>query len=88
MTNPIKALLLTSALALVSGPALAQSQGDLTFGIGVGNVDPKSDNGSLAGGALSVDVDDNTRPIFTVEYFIRDNLGVELLLATPFDHDI
>lgn len=86
MTHSLKALLLSTALAVVAGPALAQSQGDWTIGIGVGNVNPKSDNGDLAG--LQADIDDDTRPIFTFEYFVRDNLGVELLLATPFDHDI
>ena len=86
MTHSLKALLLSTALAVVAGPALAQSQGDWTIGIGVGNVNPKSDNGDLAG--FQADIDDDTRPIFTFEYFVRDNLGVELLLATPFDHDI
>ncbi len=86
MTHSLKALLLSTALAVVAGPALAQSQGDWTVGIGVGNVNPKSDNGDLAGSGA--DIDDDTRPIFTFEYFVRDNLGVELLLATPFKHDI
>ncbi|WP_227270338.1 OmpW/AlkL family protein [Roseobacter weihaiensis] len=86
MKHTVKALLLTSALALAAGPALAQSQGDWTFGVGFGNVDPKSDNGTIAGGEASIN--DNTRPIFTAEYFIRDNLGIELLVATPFEHDI
>lgn len=83
---PFKTLLATGALALLAGPALAQSQGDWTFGIGVGYVDPKSDNGDLAG--LEADVDADESFVFTAEYFIRDNLGIELLAATPFEHDI
>lgn len=86
ITTPVKALLFTSALALMAGPALAQSQGDWTFGIGVGYVDPKSDNGDLAG--LDADVDSDESFVFTAEYFIRDNLGIELLAATPFEHDV
>ncbi|MCL6283998.1 outer membrane beta-barrel protein [Ruegeria sp. 2012CJ41-6] len=80
--------LLTSALAMVAitGPALAQSQGDWTLGVGVGYLHPKSDNGTVAGTELNVGND--TRPIFTAEYFVRDNLGVELLAATPFEHDL
>ena len=70
----------------MAGPALSQSQGDWTFGIGVGYVDPKSDNGDLAG--LEADVDADESFVFTAEYFIRDNLGIELLAATPFEHDI
>ena len=83
---PFKTLLVTGALAFMAGPALAQSQGDWTFGIGVGYVDPKSDNGDLAG--LEADVDADESFVFTAEYFIRDNLGIELLAATPFEHDI
>uniref|UniRef100_UPI0025D9AFC9 OmpW/AlkL family protein n=1 Tax=uncultured Paracoccus sp. TaxID=189685 RepID=UPI0025D9AFC9 len=52
------------------------------------NVNPKSDNGTLAGGTVPVSIGDNTRPSITVEYFIRDNLGVELLGALPFKHSI
>ncbi len=86
MTMKLAALTLSTALVALAAPAFAQSQGDWTVGIGVGYLDPKSDNGTLAG--LDAEVDDDTRPIFTVEYFIRDNLGIELLASTPFEHDI
>ncbi len=86
MTNKLAALTLSTALVALAGPALAQSQGDWTVSFGVGYLDPKSDNGTLAG--FDAEVDDDTRPIFTVEYFIRDNLGIELLASTPFEHDI
>ena len=69
-------------LLATAAPALAQSQGDWTVGVGVGYLEPKSDNGTVAGANLTID--DDTRPIFTVEYFIRDNLGIELLASiTP-----
>ncbi len=86
MTKTLAALTLSTALVAVAAPALAQSQGDWTLGIGVGYLDPKSDNGTLDG--LDTEVGSNTRPIFTAEYFIRDNLGIELLASTPFKHDI
>ena len=76
----------TTALCLLAAPVLAQSQGDWTIGVGAANVNPKSSNGTLAGGPATVD--DNTQLGLTVEYFIRDNLGVELLAATPFKHDV
>ena len=76
----------TSSLALSAGSAVAQSQGDWTFGLGVANVNPKSGNGTLAGG--EADIEDAYSVTFTLEYFIRDNLGIELLAATPFEHDI
>jgi outer membrane protein len=51
-------------------------------------VAPKSDNGSLAGGAFAVDVQDKTGPAFTLGYRVHDKVGVELLAALPFEHDI
>ncbi len=87
MTKTLAALTLSTALVALAAPAMAQNQGDWTVGVGVGYLDPKSDNGTLSGG-LDVEVDSDTRPIFTVEYFVRDNLGIELLAATPFKHDI
>lgn len=86
MKRSTATLALCTALATLAAPALAQSQGDWTFGIGVANVNPKSNNGTLAG--APADIDDATAVQFTGEYFIQDNLGIELLLATPFEHDI
>ncbi|WBU65320.1 OmpW/AlkL family protein [Paracoccus aerodenitrificans] len=81
------AAIAATALAAAS-PAFAQSQGDWTIGLGIANVNPKSDNGDLAGGAVPTDIDDSTRPSITFEYFIRDNLGIEVLGALPFSHSI
>lgn len=81
------AIVLATTLAGVASPALAQSAGDWTIGIGAHQVDPKSGNGTLAGG-LALDVDEDVRPTITAEYFIRDNLGIEVLAALPFEHDI
>ncbi len=86
MTKTLVALTLSTALAGLAVPAFAQSQGDWTLGVGVGYLDPKSDNGTIAN--FDAEIDADTRPIFTAEYFIRDNLGIELLAATPFSHDI
>lgn len=78
------AALIAGATAL---PAAAQSAGEWTVGIGAGSVQPKDDNGTVAG-SLEVEVDGNTRPTLTVEYFLRDSVGIELLAATPFQHDV
>jgi outer membrane protein len=86
MKTLVSALALGVAAASFAAPAMAQSQGDWTFGVGVINVNPKSDNGTLAGAAATID--DNTQLSLTAEYFIRDNLGIELLAASPFEHDI
>ena len=82
---------LAAVLALAATPALAQSAGSWTVGVGAHNVAPKSDNGTLTAtplGNLEIDVGSSVRPTITGEYFFMDNLGVEVLAALPFEHDI
>lgn len=85
-----KTTLLTAmaALALSTTGALAQSQGDMTLGLGLAWVNPADDNGSLASGSLDTDVGDDTQVSLTFEYFFADNWGVEVLAATPFTHQV
>lgn len=79
---------LAAAIALLVAPtAFAQSKGDITVGIGVHNVKPKSKNADLGGGAW-IEVGNSVRPTITGEYFIADNLGLEVIAALPFQHDI
>ncbi len=85
--NTVSKIASTTLLALAcAGAVNAQSQGDWTIGVGVGGVLPKSGNGTLAGG--EADIGNDVRPTLTVEYFLRDNIGIELLAAAPFEHDI
>lgn len=79
-------LLALLAAAALAAPAHAQSAGDMTLGFGVALVAPKDDNGTLAGADATVS--DNARPSITFEYFLRDNLGVEVLGALPFKHSV
>lgn len=81
-------LLAGLAASFASVPALAQSKGDWTVAVGAHQVAPKSDNGRLVGGTLEADVGKDIKPTFTAEYFIADNLGIEVLAALPFEHDI
>jgi outer membrane protein len=81
-------LALAIAIGSAAAPAFAQEAGDWTLAIGAHQVNPKSDNGSLAGGTLDVEVGSDIKPTITAEYFIRDNLGIEVLASWPFDHDI
>jgi outer membrane protein len=76
-------------VALVT-PVFASDPGDdpWVVKVGVHDVDPKSDNGQLAGGTLNVDVGSSVRPTASLEYLFVPNLGVELLAAWPFEHDI
>ncbi len=88
MKQKLLPALFAAGLAVAAAPAFAQSAGDWTLGLGVHQVDPKSDNGTLAGGTLPLSVGSDAKPSLTFEYFIRDNLGIEVLAAWPFQHDI
>ena len=86
------ALALTAALGLAA-PASAHEAGDWLVRFGASVVDPKSDNGSLDLsavdlGVLGVEVDDQTGVTFNVTYMYTKNVGVELLAALPYKHDI
>lgn len=74
------------ALALVAATAttaaVAAPAGTWTIGAGAAYVDPKSNPG------LELSVDEDVRPSVTFEYFPVKNVGIELLAAHPFKHDI
>ena len=83
----MKHLIAPLALSLAfAAPAFAQEAGSFTVGLGFGHVAPKENNGALAN--MRSDIGTDVRPVATFEYFVQDNLGVELLLATPFKHAI
>jgi outer membrane protein len=80
----ITALTLAALMASTAAPALAQEKGDFLLGLGLGWVEPTQNSDTLAG---RIDVDGNLRPTITIEYFIADRIGIELLAAWPFEHD-
>lgn len=78
-----------SAALLTSGQAMASyGAGDIFTRFGVAKVEPKSDNGDLAGDSLAVDVDSDRGFAFTLGYRFTDKLGIELLAAEPFKHGV
>jgi len=92
----MKALVLALALAaLTLGTAAGVQAADPTFVVklGVADVEPKSGNGTLNAtaldlGMLNTDIDNSIRPSITFEYLITPNIGVEVLAAWPFSHDV
>ncbi|MGQ0287183.1 OmpW family outer membrane protein [Pasteurellaceae bacterium 22721_9_1] len=88
------ALALGLAAALVSGATMAHEAGSVLVRAGGVLVVPKTSNSDLSiGGAkqaapLSLDVNSNAQLGLTATYMITDNIGVELLAATPFSHSI
>ncbi len=91
MQKPTLTTLLATGLAatalLASSQVLAYSAGDFITRVGVAHVDPKSNNGTLNDGT-EVDVRSDTNLGFTLGYLFHDNVGIELLAALPFKHDI
>ncbi|SPX84456.1 OmpW/AlkL family protein [Moraxella ovis] len=79
------------ALALVAATAttaaVAAPAGTWTIGAGAAYVDPKSNLGLELPG-IEPSVDEDVRPSVTFEYFPVKNVGIELLAAHPFKHDI
>ena len=73
--------------ALVSAPlAMAHEAGDMFIRGGLVNVMPSVNDNTGAG--LDLDVDNNLQVGVTATYMYTDNIGIELLAATPFTHDI
>jgi outer membrane protein len=86
------ALALAAALGLAV-PASAHEAGDWLFRFGGSNVDPKSDNGTLdlsvlELGGQQIDVDDKWGVTFNITYMYTANIGIEVLAALPYEHDI
>ena len=84
MKTLLRTLLIAAATitVILSPAANAYEKGDWLLRVGVGNVDPKSDNG------LVVSVDSGTALVFNGTYFFTPNIGFEILAASPFSHDI
>ena len=83
----LQSLVLATVTAFTMTSAFAVPAGTWSVAAGAHMVDPKSDNGTLLNDALAVKVDDDIRPTISGEYFIANNIGVELLAALPFHHD-
>ncbi|VCU72618.1 Outer membrane protein W precursor [Pigmentiphaga humi] len=89
MFSRIRFTALACVLAAVPAVgAFAHEAGDWLVKGGVSAVLPKSGNGSVLGGAASLDVGNSTRPSISATYMATRNVGVELLAAVPFRHTI
>lgn len=76
-------------LVLMAGAMTAHAEGsDWVVKVGAHVADPKSNNGSLAGGTLEADVGSDVKPTITAEYMLNPEWGVEVLASLPFEHDI
>lgn len=80
---------LLSALALTATSANAIQEGDWILRFGLSNVSPNDSSGDFSGSAGSgASVNSNTQPSINLTYMIQNNIGIEVLGALPFKHDI
>ena len=90
-----KSILAVTLLTLFSGAAVAANNyqaGDFVLRGGLTNVNPDSNQAGISlDGAplpLSLSPEDDTQLGLNFVYFFDSNWAVEVLAATPFDHDI
>ncbi len=94
----LNTLLVTTAVtaATASGAAIAHEKGDIILRAGPILVEPREESSSIrvnspdlgyVAGA-EVGVDNNIQLGLTGTYMLTDHIGVEVLAATPFSHDI
>ncbi|GEN28976.1 outer membrane protein OprG [Halovibrio variabilis] len=77
---------IAAAALMTSSQAFAYGAGDFFTRVGIAKVDPKSNNGEILGADVNVDAESNFA--FTLGYRFHDKMGVELLAALPFKHDL
>ena len=83
----IVSTLIASSLVLATGTVNAVEKGDWLVRFGVVNVSPNDGStGVVANDAVGVD--GNTQIFANATYMYKENIGFELLAATPFSHDI
>ena len=83
--NALKPVLHLGLLA-TAGSALANDAWFVRAGLH--NVDPKSDNGTLAGGALQARIGSDIQPTLAIGRFKEDNEAIEVLAAASFQHGV
>ncbi|MEG9530498.1 OmpW/AlkL family protein [Mannheimia indoligenes] len=90
MKKTTLAILLGSTL--LAGSAMAHQAGDTMFRFGAVHVKANSSSDAKSKSATGIDVNldvkNNTQLGLTATYMLADNVGIELLGATPFSHKI
>ena len=90
----IKVALLITMASLGSAAAMAHESGDWILRVGAATVAPDGSSSVISTGATgplaatSVGVGDSTQLGLNIVYMMSDNLALEVLAATPFEHDL
>lgn len=78
----------------MSMPAISHEKGDWIVRVGTATVDPSESSSKISTAATgpiagtSAGVNSDTQLGLNIAYMVTDNIGVELLAATPFSHNI
>lgn len=75
-------------LGSLSGGAYAHEEGEFFIRAGTATVRPSAGSDNVLGSLGGFQVDNNTQLGLTFTYMATDNIGVELLAATPFRHKV
>jgi len=79
----------TLTLGLLSSPIQAVQQGDWFVRIGASSVSAHdSSTGFSAVPTVGAAVESNAQPSINLTYMLQNSIGIELLAAAPFSHDI
>ena len=89
----VASLVLGMSCGMSTTTMAAHSAGDILLRVGAVTVMPDTESGTVSGlpdgvNNARVDVEDNTQLSLTATYMLTNNLGLEVLAATPFTHDI
>lgn len=91
MKKSVISVMIAAALAANSPVSQAYEAGDILVRAGITNVAPKDSSGKVhapAATQLEVGVGNDTQLGLNLVYFLDNNWAVEVLAATPFEHDI
>lgn len=89
MTHQLAGAAILSMACL--SPLQAYEAGDIILRGGAATADPREDSSLTIGGAAvsgGLGLDSDTQLGITATYMLTDRIGIELLAATPFEHDI
>lgn len=85
MNKKVISALVMGASLVTAANCMAYESGDMVLRVGLANVNPNTSNNTVVAG---LDVEDNTQIGLAGTYMLTNNIGIELLAATPFKHDI
>lgn len=85
--NRVFTALALTGLMVGAMPAQAHQAGDFLVRAGAINVSPNEDSSKVLG-IGEFDVEDDWQLGLNFTYMATDNIGIELLASTPFEHDI